>query len=174
MELGFEPVACRNAVENILREPGSGASESLLSPRAVTDGGLVATQALLYPPAEPVLRIQAFDASGPPWPVKIRFDKSSAGEIAALVQWLTGRVDAAAAPFWLPERIVTELARPEPSPQTADMTPGARTGAYSATIPASFIGRRWDLMYFVEVVDRQGNGRIYPDLELETPTSSRV
>jgi hypothetical protein len=53
--------------------------------------------------------------------------------------------------------------------QTADMTPGARTGAYSATIPASYIDPRWDLMYFVEVVDRQGNGRIYPDLELETP-----
>ena len=53
--------------------------------------------------------------------------------------------------------------------QTADMTPGARTGAYSATIPASFIDPRWDLMYFVEVGDRQGNGRIYPDLELETP-----
>jgi hypothetical protein len=24
-------------------------------------------------------------------------------------------------------------------------------------------------MYFVEVVDRKGNGRIYPDLEVETP-----
>ena len=24
-------------------------------------------------------------------------------------------------------------------------------------------------MYYVEAVDRQGNGRIYPDLEIETP-----
>jgi len=24
-------------------------------------------------------------------------------------------------------------------------------------------------MYFVDVIDHQGNGRIYPDLELETP-----
>ncbi len=53
--------------------------------------------------------------------------------------------------------------------QTADMTIDARTGAYSAKIPASFIDSHWDLMYFVEVVDSQGNGRIYPDLELETP-----
>ena len=49
------------------------------------------------------------------------------------------------------------------------MTLDARTGTYSARIPASFIDPQWDLMYFVEVVDRQGNGRIYPDLELETP-----
>ena len=59
--------------------------------------------------------------------------------------------------------------------QTAEMTPGGRTGAYSATIPASFIDPRWDLMYFVEVVDHQGNGSIYPNLELETPyTIARV
>jgi hypothetical protein len=49
------------------------------------------------------------------------------------------------------------------------MTLDARTGTYSAKIPASFVDPRWDRMYFVEVVDHQGNGRIYPDLELETP-----
>jgi hypothetical protein len=56
----------------------------------------------------------------------------------------------------------------------ADMTLDARTGAYSAKIPASFVDPRWDRMYFVEVVDHQGNGRIYPDLELEMPYISRV
>jgi hypothetical protein len=52
---------------------------------------------------------------------------------------------------------------------TAEMTFNAQTGLYSATIPASFIDPRWDLMYFVEIVDRQANGRIYPDLDVETP-----
>jgi len=40
---------------------------------------------------------------------------------------------------------------------------------YSASIPASFVDPHWDLMYFVEIVDQKGNGRIYPDLEVETP-----
>jgi hypothetical protein len=40
---------------------------------------------------------------------------------------------------------------------------------YSAGIPASFIDPQWDLMYFIEIVDGHGNGRIYPDLEVETP-----
>jgi hypothetical protein len=53
--------------------------------------------------------------------------------------------------------------------QTADMTIDARTGIYAASIPASFIDARWDLMYFVEIVDGQGDGRMYPDLETETP-----
>jgi hypothetical protein len=53
--------------------------------------------------------------------------------------------------------------------RSADMTLDARAGVYSAGIPASFIDPKWDLMYFIEVVDRQGNGRIYPDLEVETP-----
>ena len=53
--------------------------------------------------------------------------------------------------------------------QTAEMTLDARTGLYAGSIPASFIDPHWDLMYFVEIVDRQGNGRIYPGLEVETP-----
>jgi len=27
----------------------------------------------------------------------------------------------------------------------------------------------WDLMYFIEVMDHLGNGRLYPDLEVELP-----
>jgi hypothetical protein len=53
--------------------------------------------------------------------------------------------------------------------QTVEMTPDAQTGLYAANIPAAFIDPHWDLMYYVEVVDRQGNGQIYPDLEIETP-----
>ena len=53
--------------------------------------------------------------------------------------------------------------------QTADMALEAQTGLYAANIPSAFIDPRWDLMYFIEIVDRRGNGRIYPDLEVETP-----
>jgi len=54
--------------------------------------------------------------------------------------------------------------------QTADMTadPGSpRT--FTGRIPASFIDASWDLMYFVEVMDTNGRGRMYPDLDKETP-----
>ena len=40
---------------------------------------------------------------------------------------------------------------------------------YEAVIPASQIDPQFDLMYFFEVMDIEGNGKIYPDLEKETP-----
>ena len=40
---------------------------------------------------------------------------------------------------------------------------------YSAAIPAAFVDPKWDLMYFVEVVGKNGAGRMYPDLERDTP-----
>ena len=49
------------------------------------------------------------------------------------------------------------------------MTFDAATRRYQGRIPASFIDAKWDLMYFVEVMDAQGRGRMYPDLERETP-----
>ena len=53
--------------------------------------------------------------------------------------------------------------------QTAEMTLDPKTGIYTARIPASFPNPKWALMYFVEVVDEKGNGRIFPDLESATP-----
>lgn len=53
--------------------------------------------------------------------------------------------------------------------QTAEMTLDPKTGLYTASIPQSFVDPKWDLMYFVEAVDGQGNGRMYPDMETETP-----
>lgn len=52
---------------------------------------------------------------------------------------------------------------------TVDMKPDATGRTYTASIPGSFIVPKWDLMYFVEAIDRNGNGRNYPDLEVETP-----
>ena len=42
--------------------------------------------------------------------------------------------------------------------QTAEMTKDSSSGLYSAVIPGDFIVSRWDLMYFVEVMDSRGNG----------------
>ena len=53
--------------------------------------------------------------------------------------------------------------------QTAEMTLDAKSGLYTAAIPASFVDKKWTLMYFVEVVDREGNGRMFPDLETAMP-----
>jgi hypothetical protein len=54
--------------------------------------------------------------------------------------------------------------------QTTDMTPDSGSAnAYKGRIPSSFIDAKWDLMYFVEVMDTNGRGRMYPDLEKETP-----
>lgn len=42
-------------------------------------------------------------------------------------------------------------------------------GFYSVTIPTKEIDPTYDFMYFIELMDKNGNGRIYPDLEKETP-----
>jgi hypothetical protein len=36
-------------------------------------------------------------------------------------------------------------------------------------IPAEEIAPTWDLMYFIEAMDNDRNGRMYPDLNKETP-----
>jgi hypothetical protein len=49
------------------------------------------------------------------------------------------------------------------------MTLDPKTGLYTAQIPGSFITPEWDLIYFIEALDIHGNGRMYPDLETDTP-----
>ena len=49
------------------------------------------------------------------------------------------------------------------------MTRDLQAGPYTASIPGAFITAQSDLTYYVEIVDRQGAGRIYRDLETETP-----
>ena len=53
--------------------------------------------------------------------------------------------------------------------ESAEMIRDAKTGVYTGRIPASFIDPKWDLMYFVEAIGADGAGRMYPDLEVETP-----
>lgn len=49
-----------------------------------------------------------------------------------------------------------------------DMKPDAN-GLYTGVIPPDFIDPHWSLMFFVEAVDKAGNGRLYPDLEKDKP-----
>ena len=53
--------------------------------------------------------------------------------------------------------------------QTAEMALDSKTGTYVGHIPGSFVDPKWDLMYFVEAIGSNGAGRMYPDLEVETP-----
>jgi hypothetical protein len=53
--------------------------------------------------------------------------------------------------------------------QTLPMLPSGAEHQFQAVIPAELIDPKWDLMYFIEAMDTNGNGRIYPDLNRETP-----
>jgi hypothetical protein len=53
--------------------------------------------------------------------------------------------------------------------ETAEMMLDTKTGTYVGRIPASFINPKWDLMYFLETIGKNGAGRMYPDLEVKEP-----
>jgi hypothetical protein len=53
--------------------------------------------------------------------------------------------------------------------KSADMTFDPDSGRFAATIPGSFIVPEWDLMYFVEALSENGDGRTTPDMEREMP-----
>ncbi|MEX2235288.1 MAG: hypothetical protein WD824_24200 [Cyclobacteriaceae bacterium] len=53
--------------------------------------------------------------------------------------------------------------------ETLQMLPTGEKGSYQVTVPADQINSTWDFMYFIEVMDNKSRGRIYPDLNKETP-----
>jgi hypothetical protein len=53
--------------------------------------------------------------------------------------------------------------------QTLAMTPSGATGHYEATVPGESIPPKFDFMYFLEVMDNRGQGKIYPDLNETAP-----
>ena len=53
--------------------------------------------------------------------------------------------------------------------QTLPMLASGGKDLYQAIIPAAHLLPKWDLMYFIEVMDNRANGRIHPDLNQETP-----
>jgi hypothetical protein len=53
--------------------------------------------------------------------------------------------------------------------QTLPMLPTSAHDQYQAVVPAAQIDTKWDFMYFIEAMDKQGIGKIHPDLNRETP-----
>ncbi len=52
---------------------------------------------------------------------------------------------------------------------TLDLQPGNEAGVFAATIPADALSPQWDFMYFLEAIDKAGNGTQWPDLAKESP-----
>lgn len=50
-----------------------------------------------------------------------------------------------------------------------EMLPSGEKDKYQAIIPADQVNAKWDLMYLIEIMDKNGKGKIYPDFNLETP-----
>jgi hypothetical protein len=53
--------------------------------------------------------------------------------------------------------------------RTLPMLPTGEKNEYRAEVPSAEINPRWDFMYLIETMDNAGNGRVWPDLERETP-----
>jgi len=53
--------------------------------------------------------------------------------------------------------------------RTLEMKPTGEKDQYRCTVPAEHIPAKWDFMYLIEVMDRSGNGTIWPDLNERTP-----
>ena len=53
--------------------------------------------------------------------------------------------------------------------KTLEMLSAEGTNQYWAVVPAEQVVSKWDFMYLIEVMDRHGNGKIYPDLNREMP-----
>jgi hypothetical protein len=53
--------------------------------------------------------------------------------------------------------------------QSMNMLQIEEKDVYSATVPPKSFSPKWDFMYFIEIMDNNGNGTIYPYLEKETP-----
>jgi hypothetical protein len=53
--------------------------------------------------------------------------------------------------------------------RTLEMHRTARQDEYEAIVPGEDIHSKWDFMYLFETMDTQGNGKMYPDFETDTP-----
>lgn len=52
---------------------------------------------------------------------------------------------------------------------TTDLQPTGKANEYAAAIPAEFLTNQWDVMYFIEAINRAGAGTQWPDFARETP-----
>jgi len=53
--------------------------------------------------------------------------------------------------------------------ETLDMLQTSEKNRFEATIPVEKLNKKWDFMYLIEIMDNNGKGKIYPDLNYDTP-----
>jgi hypothetical protein len=59
--------------------------------------------------------------------------------------------------------------KPAPGYETLPMQPTGDNDVFQAVVPADKINPRYDFMYFIEVMNNNSQGVIYPELDKETP-----
>jgi hypothetical protein len=50
-----------------------------------------------------------------------------------------------------------------------EMQPGSKSDEFTAEVPGEHVLAEWDFAYYFEILDKQGNGWIRPNAEVETP-----
>ncbi|HWS00963.1 MAG TPA: hypothetical protein VN249_10135 [Prolixibacteraceae bacterium] len=80
---------------------------------------------------------------------------------------LSIKVHATSGVKWV--RLLYREVNQEMEYRVLQMLPSGGEDNYRAIIPADQVNAKWDLMYLVEVMDKNGKGKIYPDFNLETP-----
>jgi hypothetical protein len=80
---------------------------------------------------------------------------------------ITAKVTAASGVKWV--RLRYRAVNQYENYETLPMNQVGSSDEYEATVPGDKIASRWDFMYYFEVMDNAGNGKIYPDFEKETP-----
>ena len=77
------------------------------------------------------------------------------------------KVSSAAGVKWV--RLRYRSVNQEQDYQTLPMVSSGEKDLYQVVVPKERINSKWDFMYFIEMMDNNGNGRSYPNLEKETP-----
>jgi len=77
------------------------------------------------------------------------------------------KVSAPAGVKWV--RLRFRSVNQEQDYQTLPLLSTGEKDTYQVIVPASQINPRWDFMYYLQVMDNKSRGRIYPDLNKETP-----
>ena len=80
---------------------------------------------------------------------------------------IKARVSATAGVKWV--RLRYRSVNQKEDYKSLEMLPTGEKDSFGATVPAEQIKTNWDFMYFIEVMDNNGNGKIYPDFNKETP-----
>jgi hypothetical protein len=117
------------------------------------------------PPTKPLPRYDILPAASDGGPVVLHPAITAAP--ASKPTAITAQVRAPSGVKWV--RIRYRSVNQQEDYRTLPMLPTGEKDSFRAVVPSEHILPAWDFMYFIEVMDHRGNGRIYPDLNKETP-----